>query len=57
MQFVILTMNLIFNVSYYWLIHMFCKAFARDSFANIKLSKTQMSTGLPLMKNILKPLA
>ena len=36
---------------------MFCKAFARDSFANIKLSKTQMSTGLPLMKNILKPLA
>ena len=34
------------------------KAFANGSSANIKLSKTQLlKTGLPLLKNVLKPLA
>ena len=75
---VIVMMNIIFHISYYWLIHKFqsfVKLFATNSSANIKLSKTQLykigqsggfsgrllrpllKSGLPLMKNILKPLA
>ena len=38
----ILTMKIIFHTNYYWLVSKLRKAFANNSLANIKLSKTQL---------------
>ena len=68
-------MKLIFLINYFPQFSNLCKAFANDSSADIKLSKTQLSkmiqsggflgrllgpllkTGLPLIKDVVKPLA